>query len=197
MAFKQNNTLSNAEYLQGIKQNDLLVLKNIYDRSLPEVIKYVKRNSGTLDDAKDTFQEGILIIYKKVVANSLELTTDFHLFLFMVCKRIWLKKLTKSSRKEVTFEEIEGFSIEDNLEDRLIKSRKWTLFNKKFESLATECKQVLKMLFSGKSGKDIAKAMDYSEEYAKRKKYKCKRSLAELIKKDPEYKYLATTKTEI
>jgi hypothetical protein len=75
MILKHKNVISNREYLRGIKENDLPILKKIYNESLPGVVKYVRRNSGTLDDAKDIFQEGILIIYKKVMAGSLELTT--------------------------------------------------------------------------------------------------------------------------
>lgn len=183
-------TIIKVDYLKGIAENDFSVLEKIYEESLPEVIKYVKRNSGTLNDAKDVFQEGILVIYKKVKQNSLVLTTSFHVFLFSVCKKIWLKKLKRKSHKEVTLDEFMNISFEENFDEKFIISRKWTLFNKKFQSLAEECRKVLKMLFNGHSGKDIAKTMDYTEDYAKRKKYKCKRHLAQLIKSDAEYKHL-------
>lgn len=184
------NTSVNKNYLRGIVENDFSVLQQIYRESLPEVIKYVKRNSGTTDDAKDVFQEGILVIFRKVSNDQLELTTSFHNFLFSVCKRIWLKKLKKKGNKEVAFVDSEEYSYEENFEDDFIKTRKWQLFNKKFQLLAEECRKVLKMFFNGRSSNEIANAMGYTEEYAKRKKYKCKRSLAELIKKDAEYNNL-------
>ena len=87
-------TITNKEYLSGIANNDFSLLQKVYEQSLPEVIRYVKKNSGTLDDAKDVFQEGIMVIFKKVKEDRLVLTTSFHAFLFMVCKRIWLKKFT-------------------------------------------------------------------------------------------------------
>ncbi len=181
---------TNVRYLKGIAENDYLVLQEIYKESLPEVVKYVKQNSGTLDDAKDVFQEGILAIYKKVVCNNLVLTTPFHVFLFIVCKRMWLKKIKRRSLKEVPFEHEEVFGFEDDYDEAFLKSRKWALFNKKFKQLAEECQKVLKMLFDKRSSKEIAEVMGYSEDYAKRKKYKCKISLAELIKSDPEYHYI-------
>ena len=184
------STTINMEYIRGIANNDFSVLQKIYKESLPEVIKYVKRNSGTLDDAKDVFQEGILVIFKKVNNDTLKLTTSFHIFLFSVCKRIWLKKLKKSGRKEVSFDELEEYSYEENFEEGFIKTRKWALFNQKFQLLSEECRQVLKMQFNGHSSKEIATTLGYTEEYAKRKKYKCRMSLAELIKKAPEYKNL-------
>ncbi len=184
------NTITESDYLKGIKENDFLILEKIYKTSLPEVVKYIKRNSGTLDDAKDVFQEGILIIYNKVMQDKLVLTTSFHVFLFSVCKRIWLKKLKKKSNKEVTLESDWEFGYEEQYEERFLKTQKWALFNQKFQELTEECRKVLKLLFNGFSGKEIAETMGYTEEYAKRKKYKCKLSLAERIRKDRLYQNL-------
>lgn len=185
------NPIINSEYLRGIAENDFAILQKIYEESLPEVINHVKKNSGTIDDAKDVFQEGILVVFKKVKNDDLQLTTRFHVFLYSVCKRIWLKKLGSKSRKALPIEEETGrLSFEENFEENFLKTRKWVLFNTKFQQLAEECRTVLKMLFNGQSSKEIAQAMGYTEEYAKRKKYKCKISLSNLIKKDSEYKNL-------
>jgi RNA polymerase sigma factor (sigma-70 family) len=178
------------DYLKGIAENDFAVLQSIYQESLPEVIRYVKKNSGTADDAKDVFQEAILIIFKKMSEGELVLTTRFHVYLFSICRRLWLKKLKKNWKKEVPFEEEMEFGMEEYIEEQLLKTRKWTLFNKKFQQLSEECRKALKMLFDGHSSKEIAEAMGYTEDYAKRKKYKCKMQLAELIKKAPEYQAL-------
>lgn len=186
------NTLIDTDYLKGIASNNYKILQQIYRESLPEVTKYVKRNSGTADDAKDVFQEGILVIFRKVSNNSLELTTSFHVYLFSVCRRIWLKKLKKKGDKSVTFEDSGEYSYEEDFEEYFLRTRKWKLFNQKFQLLADECQKVLRMLFNGHSSKEIGITMGYTEEYAKRKKYKCKISLAELIKKDPEYRNIVT-----
>ncbi|MEN0045947.1 MAG: sigma-70 family RNA polymerase sigma factor [Bacteroidota bacterium] len=184
------STDRNTIYLKGIVENDFTILQQIYDESLPEVIKYVKRNSGTTDDAKDVFQEGIMVIFKQIKEGRLTLTTSFHNFLFLVCKRIWLKKLTKKGKNEVPFEDEWEFSFEDTFEEEFLTSKKWKLFHQKFQQLAEECQRVLKMWFNKKSSKEIAQEMGYTEDYAKRKKYKCKMSLTELIKKDALYKDL-------
>ena len=181
------STFTNTEYLRGIATNDYSVLEKIYEESLPEVTRYIKKNSGTADDAKDVFQEGIIVIFRRVSNQNLELTTRFHVFLFSVCKKIWLKKLKKIRHKAVSFEGLGEYSYEEHFEEDFIKSRKWVLFNQKFDQLSEDCRKVLKMLFNGNSSKEIAVEMGYTEEYAKRKKYKCKGTLSNLIKKDVEY----------
>ena len=184
------NATIEVDYLKGIAENDYLTLQKLYQNSLPEVIKYIKRNSGNLDDAKDVFQEAILVIYNKVQQEELTLTTTFHVYLFSICKRIWLKKLRSKSSQVLPLSATWGLTAENEYEEQFLKSRKWKLFNTKLESLATECRKVLQMLFNGQSGKEIAAEMGYTEDYAKRKKYKCKLSLMDLVRKDPEFNAL-------
>ena len=178
------------DYLAGIVQNDFATLQQIYKASLPEVIKHIKRNSGTVEDAKDVFQEAILIIFNKAKKGELILTTSFHVYLFGVCKRIWLKKISRNKYKMVSLPEEKDLAYEEDFEEKFLKTQKWRLFNQKFQLLAEECRTVLELLFNGQSGKAIASAMGYTEAYAKRKKYKCKLSLMELIKKDASYQGL-------
>lgn len=182
----------NTTYLKGIAENDYAVLENIYAESLPQVRQYVVQNSGSGDDARDIFQEAILVIYKKVKAAELQLTVDFHYYLFGICKRMWLNRLRRKDRTEAPLTAAQHFTTEENIEEDWIKTRKWNLFQNKFAELADECRKVLQLFFNGQSSRDIAAAMGYSEEYAKRKKYKCKLSLAKLIKNDPEYQHLLT-----
>jgi RNA polymerase sigma factor (sigma-70 family) len=179
------------DYLKGIVDNNFSILQMIYKESLPEVSKYIQKNSGTLDDAKDIFQEGILVIYHKAKQNSLQLTSSFHAYLFSICKNLWLKKLRSKKNQIIPLFNAEDSKIETEYEEQFLTSRKWKLFNVKFQALADECRKVLQMLFNGNSGKEIALHMGYTEEYAKRKKYKCKQHLAQLIKNDPEFKSLS------
>ncbi|MEM1121963.1 MAG: sigma-70 family RNA polymerase sigma factor [Bacteroidota bacterium] len=186
------NTLIESKYVKGITENDVTILQEIYQQFLPEVVKYVRNNSGSLDDAKDIFQEAILVIYDKAKKDELTLTSTFAAYLFSICKNMWLKKLRSKNSKVLPLSATWGLTIENEYEERFLKTRKWRLFNRKFQDLAEECRKVLQMLFNGQSGKEIAAEMGYTEDYAKRKKYKCKLSFMELIRKDPEFKALVS-----
>jgi len=185
-----NATSVNSAYIDGIARNDMSILKRIYKESLPEVSQYIKRNSGTFEDAKDVFQEGIIVVFKKVKKGELQLTTSFHVYLFSVCRNIWLRKLKKRGHREVPMDELTDMGFEEHLDEQFLTSRKWALFHKHFNKLAEECRKVLQMLFDKISGQEIAERMGYTEAYAKRKKYKCKQGLAQMIKQDPEYQHL-------
>ena len=179
-------------FLKGIVENDFSTLKKIYDEFGPSVVNYVKKNSGTLEDARDVMQEGLIIIYKKLKNDDLELTSGFGTYFYGVCRFVWLNKLKKRSKKEVTTDDFGTLTTEEvNLEDKLIESRRRILFEKKFEELTKECKKVLQLFFNGDSGKEIATKTGYAEDYVKRKKYKCKEKLVRLVKADPEFQTLA------
>jgi len=179
------------DYLKGIKENDFSILNKIYNDFGPSIVNYIKKNSGTLEDAKDVLQEGLMVIYKKLNENNLELSSTFEAYLYGVCRFVWLNKLKKKSKKEVTNQGFDTLTIEQQLlEDKLIESRRRILFQKKFEELTEECKTVLQLSFNGNSGKEIAALTGYAEDYVKRKKYKCKEKLVRLIKADSEYSVL-------
>ncbi|MEO1516838.1 MAG: sigma-70 family RNA polymerase sigma factor [Bacteroidota bacterium] len=185
------STNTNLRYLKGIIENDFSVLQEIYRNSLPQVSKYILQNSGTSDDAKDVFQEGILAVFRRAAKGDLVLTTEFHYYIFAVCKKIWLKKLKKNRFQQVPLAQVEEYMMEeDHLEANWVKSQKWALFNQQFEKLSEECRKVLKMMFGKQSSKEIAAQMGYSEDYAKRKKYKCKNRLADMIKTSADYQRL-------
>ena len=51
------------QYVKGVLENDPHVLKKIYQDHLSGIIAMVKKNNGSVEDAKDVFQEAILIVY--------------------------------------------------------------------------------------------------------------------------------------
>jgi len=54
------------EIIDGIKTRDSCVLQFIYKNYYPSIRNFVLNNSGSEEDAKDIFQESIIIIYRKV-----------------------------------------------------------------------------------------------------------------------------------
>ena len=77
---------NNEKYIEGIRNHDNTVLKEIYDAFFASVQLFIRSNFGTEEDAKDVFQESIIIIYRKIKKNELVLTCSFKTYLFSVCK---------------------------------------------------------------------------------------------------------------
>lgn len=177
-------------YLDGIKNNDSEVIRQIYTNFSPIIVKYILENSGTVNDAKDVIQDAMIVIFKKIGNDNLVLTSSFQTYLFGVCRFIWLRKIKKNKREVITSAIKDTLTVNDEWEEELIASRKLLLFRSKLSLLSAECRALLNYSFNGLSGKEIANKMNYTVEFVKRKRFRCKKSLTNAIKDDPEYHIL-------
>ena len=183
--------LANEAILAGIRNNDSRVLEALYHDAYPPVARHVRAQGGSERDARDVFQEGILIVYRKLRTDELTLTTDFAGYLFGVCRLVWKGQLRKKRREPVTTAPEASYPSElPRYADRLLEQRKRRLFLRQLAKLGEECRAVLQAFFDGDSLRVIAARMGYTEQYAKRKKYRCKNQLVKLVQADPEYLHL-------
>ncbi len=60
--------------LRGLAKNDRKAIETIYKDHYNMVQAMVVKNNGTIDDAKDIFQEAMIVLYEKVRSDSFELS---------------------------------------------------------------------------------------------------------------------------
>ena len=63
---KLGNYWSEAELLQGVRDNNEHAIKTIYKLHFPMVENFIRQNGGAIQDAKDVFQDGFLVLYRNV-----------------------------------------------------------------------------------------------------------------------------------
>lgn len=178
-------------YLLGILEGDSRVLNEFYANYFERIAAFIIKNSGDINDAKDVFQDAIMIIYQKAKKTDFELKSTLSAYFYGVCKNIWLQKLRK--QKRIVPLSIEGNQIENDstIEKDIEERNKQQLFFSKFSLLKEGCQQILKLFFAKKSMKEIAQKLGLgSEGYAKKRKYECQKKLLELVKEDNIYKEL-------
>ena len=178
------------EVLAGILGNSNKMLQYVYKEAFPGVRRYICSNSGNDEDAKDIFQESIIIIYKKLKNNNLVLTCSLKVYLFSVCRLLWLKEL-ENRRKSIEEVKVGDFVLdvgEDVLEISE-QNERYELYRAHFDLLKEDCKKVLRMFLEKVPLKEIAIRMGYSsEQYAKKRKFQCKEALVNNIQNDNDYK---------
>ena len=178
------------EIIEGIRSRDNCVLQYIYKSYYPTIHHFIISNSGSPDDAKDIFQESIIVIYRKVKEQKRFLiNSGFKTFIYSVARNIWLKNLR--NRK------YEGKKIQDQqpfieLKDEPFKisneDLKMSLYQKYFKKLPEDCQNILRLTAKEIPQKEIAEALGFrSENYVKKRKHGCKEKLIEMIKEDPQY----------
>ena len=89
---------SDEALLAGIRNEDEAALAYLYKQHYPMVLHFVQNNNGTDDEAKDIYQEAIIIFYEKIKEGTLELNCQIKTYLYSVCRRLWLKRLALKNR---------------------------------------------------------------------------------------------------
>ena len=76
-------------------------------------------------------------------------------------------------------------------------NEKLKLFREKFEELSEDCKKVLRMFLNNIPIKEITQSMGYSsDQHTKNRRFRCKKSLVEKIRKSSKYKELRNEKNQ-
>ncbi len=175
---------SDKKLIEGIRKGSDVSVNYLYDSFFDIIKSYVLKNSGTVDDAYDIFQDTLMVLFKKIQSNNLKESTDIKRYIIGISRNLWHEQLRKKKKDadiepELT-DEFDPFDLLDTPLEQIVQ--------RSFLKLKPECRKVLEMSIMDKDYSDIAMVMDYkSEEYARRKKYLCKEALLKIVKSDPEY----------
>lgn len=178
--------------LEGLKTSDSNVLEYVYKKYFPIVRFFVIKNSGTDEDAKDVFQEAVILIYKRLKDESLELTCAFKTYLYSVCRIVWLRQLEKRKvRNEVVADNQVFVQLDEDIEGIVTQQEQYRIYQKHFQLLHKDCQEILQLFLKKVPLKEIAQKMSMnSDKYLKKRKYECKETLIKRIQNDPDYKRL-------
>ena len=153
------------------------------------------RNNGTETDAADIFQEALLSIYHKAKTGGFTLTCPLDAFLYLICKNKWLNTLNKKKTQKVTITDTEGFSNigEDNFklaENCVLEQERRDLLTEKLAEMGESCKKILRLSWSGMPMDEVAKQLDVTYAYVRKKKSECMARLITLVKQSPKFNAL-------
>ncbi len=166
------------------------LLKQLYQVHQSTVFRFVQEQQGSKAEAKDIFQEGILVLYKQVRAGKFRGESSLGTYLFSICKYLWFQKLKKESRRADLLERQPlPFTAQDidpyrKMEDKEQRDLMLTLF----QQIGEQCRKVLLFaLYDEISMDEIAQKMGFkSGQIARNKKYKCLKRLKKVMNEQPE-----------
>jgi len=175
-------------FIDGIANNNSLILKKIYQRYSHTIYAFIKNNKGNIEDAKDIFQEGLVAIYNMTQKREVTLTSSFLTFLHSICRRLWWSKLRKGKHFLQMDSILPNVQLENSVEQRYIDDERYEFYQEKMKTLPNKQRQVLELYLEGKKMREIASIAGLkNESYAKKYKYKCKELLLQHVTKDRRY----------
>ena len=167
-----------------IKQNDAATLKALYLTNFPKVRRYVLKNNGDEQQAKDVYQEAFVAMWRNIKNDRFldQRQTMINGYLFRIAKHKWLDYLRSAKYKNTIFinHDLEFNEQEEDIEDNNDQGIKSIMDC--FEKLDERCQMLLKLFyFERRPFAEIAKILAMDEASAKNAKYRCQEQLNNMI----------------
>lgn len=162
--------------LKGLAGNNREAVETIYRAHYSMVQTLVINNSGTSDDARDIFQETIIVLYEKAKSGSFELHAQLKTYIYAVSRRLWLKKLQQNQRFSVDLANApESIATEEDVDMYEHRTKDFEMMEQALQHLGEPCKEILESYYLRKKNMtEIAKEFGYTNaDNAKNQKYKC------------------------
>ena len=174
---------SEEELIDGIRSGDDHVLKLLYARCYPAVLRLVTQNSGTETEAEDMFQDAMVVLHRNV-GKGMELSCQVKTYLYSVSRRLWLKELSKR-KHAVRVKDSEMFiELSADAQNDIGRSEKqYEVMSESLSALGEPCAELLKQFYlEDHSMTDIAESFGYTNaDNAKNQKYKCLQRLKKIF----------------
>jgi RNA polymerase sigma factor (sigma-70 family) len=162
--------------LNGLAKNDAKAIEVIYKSNFNMVQTFILNNNGTYDDARDVFQEAMIVLYENAKTASFVLTCQIKTYIYSICRRLWLKRLQHLNRYTSFVDSLEEtVPVEEDIEYQEKRNADFAIMERALGSLGEPCKGLLEAYYLQKKDMtDIANSFGYTNaDNAKNQKYKC------------------------
>jgi RNA polymerase sigma factor (sigma-70 family) len=172
------------ELLEKLAKNDKQAAETIYKDNYNMVQALIINNNGSADDARDIFQETMIVLYEKAKSGSFELNCQLKTYMYSVSRRLWLKRLHQLQHYNGQVENMsETVPVEEETEIHEQRNTQFQAMEKSMMSLGEPCKSLLEAYYLQKRNMtEIAGSFGYTNaDNAKNQKYKCLNRLKKLF----------------
>lgn len=172
------------QLIEQFISNENQVLEKMYKHNYRIVRSFVLKNSGKEADAKDVFQEAMMVTWMNLKEGKFDLRNEFSLsaYIYQIAKYKWLDKL-KSNKNKLTSNKILS-EVEDKqkeLENIYATDDKLNYLNRLYTRLDNKCREVLSQFYyQQKSLEEIASEMNYDTGSIRTIKYRCMQKLRKM-----------------
>lgn len=178
------------DLLSGLAEGSDKALSQLYRQHYPMVSHLVVSNSGSAEDAKDIYQETLIVLYEKVSAGDFDLHCQLKTFVYAVARRLWLKQLTLRGRspmlRSAPMDDEPADDVADDLAEHQRRENQFAQMATSLDQLGEPCRTLLDDFYIRRlSMQAITEKFGYTNaDNAKTQKYKCLTRLKRIFFKD-------------
>lgn len=175
--------MTDQEIVEHLKDGNSTVLKHVYVH-LELIETFVIKNSGSIHDARDLFQDAVMVFYKNVVKHDFVLSSAISTYLYGIARRMWLNQLRDKKKivdhldhGEVSSVSAFDFKLEN--EPGELADRIEGIVN----DMGETCRAILHMFYFQKLSQDqIRDKLSYnSSQVVRQQKYRCLKKIKEIL----------------
>lgn len=180
------NEIPDEVLIKGMREGNHQMIQALYTQHYPMVRKLVIANSGSESEAKDVYQETIIVLYENIQTKGFNLTCKISTYLYSVSRNIWLKELKKRIPQTTDLNDHKHFvDVNRDFDKHEEKQKRLDKIQLALEQIGEPCKSILTYFFFNRlTMEEIATKMGYTNaDNAKNQKYKCFKRLKKLVLK--------------
>lgn len=162
---KDNTEITDAVFLQ------------LYKKVLPIVARYIGKRGGTLEEAKDIFQDALLLYYERVLREKVVIQQSEEAYIFGIARHLWIRRAGQRVATEPLTEQVDqATSTAERIADQYLMQS--------LKQAGERCMSLLKTFYYDKlTTAALAKQFGYSSERsATVQKFKCLEKVRDFIK---------------
>lgn len=181
----ENAFMDEPTLVTGIKNGDKDVLRSLYVAYYPMVRKLVLDNSGSEAEARDVYQEAMIVLYENIRKSGFRLTCKVKTYLYSISRNIWLKQLNRKLPTSDLDDSERFVDVNRDFEKHEEKEAQLAKVRASLDELGEPCYSILTYFFFQRlTMEEIAGKLNYTNAAnAKNQKYKCfKRLKAKVLK---------------
>lgn len=166
---------------RGVVQRKKLFTE-LYETAFPMVARFVSNRRGSLQDAKDIFQDALVIFYEKLSHKRVEIEVPDEAYVLGIAKHLWMRKY-KNDSKNIFLDELEStITLPDDYFQTPGYSEK--LISNFLMTAGKRCMELLTAFYyHNYSMKEITRVFGYgSERSATVQKFKCLEKVRDVVK---------------
>lgn len=171
-------------FVERLKSDDAHTLKTLYTNHLKAAMHYIVQNSGSMDDARDSYQEAFVAVWRNVQLGRFapKDESEFAAYLIRVVKNKWIDELRKRKNRHNIPVEGEGEADAASADEPDETDAYIDIVKEQYKHLGARCRELLgRFYFLKQPLREIAAVFEWTEASAKNNKYRCLKQLRELV----------------
>ena len=176
--------------LKGLAGSDKNSIELIYRDNFSSIQSFILNNNGSVEDARDIFQEAMIVLYENAGKETFKLNCQIKTYLYSVCRRLWLKRLQQLGKYNYNLENlVDIVPVDAEIEDHEKINDDFNLMENAMSKIGEPCKSLLDAYYLQKKNmQELALEFGYTNaDNAKTQKYKCLLRLKKIF--FAQYKY--------